>query len=86
MRTASSSARTAGSLPMLDYSHPRSPNAERSAPGGAYHPAGKTPRALAARLNRDLYSSLDVALCPQAGRTARTIQISKTAPMKPEIR
>jgi hypothetical protein len=46
----------------------------------------KTPRALAARLNRDLYSSLDVALCPQAGRTARTIQISKTAPMKPEIR
>jgi hypothetical protein len=46
----------------------------------------KTPRALAARLNRDHYSSLDVALCPQAGRTARTIQISKNAPMKPEIR
>ena len=23
----------------LDYSHPRSPNAERSTPGGAYHPA-----------------------------------------------
>jgi hypothetical protein len=23
----------------LIYSHPRSPNAERSTPGGAYHPA-----------------------------------------------
>jgi hypothetical protein len=46
----------------------------------------KTPRALAARLNRDLYSSLDVAFMPSSRPYGPDNPDQKTVPMKPEIR
>src|SRR5262245_55563737 len=65
------------------YSHPRSPNAERSTPGGAYHPA--EPLA-GAKLHRHVLARLsNLAGLESTERHRRRLCVSKTSLLAPPI-